>query len=422
MKCIDLTGNKYGKLTVISRGDDYVSPSGKRYVSWKCLCECGNTVNVRASRLKNATTRSCGCLRKDLEKNGGAFFIHGDSVKNAKYHRLFKIYIQMKQRVYHPVYKKDKQIYGNMTICDEWMNEDGYQNFKKWSLENGYENGLSIDRIDGTKGYSPDNCRWTTPKIQSNNRKNIVFLKVDDKEMNFTDWAKTLGVSPTTVATWVRKHDKKWAETHIKAILNGSEPLITKKKHKRQKSKMPNEKFLTVDGVTHNYSEWQEILDKDRYGTLISRWVNRHGEEYAIMRIKESLSGIETNRKISHVTLLKVNGEVHNLREWDAICGLHKDTVSRWCRRNSEDYAINAIKHILNDEPIERITGQHLSNTAEKKKYKYITVNETTHTISEWHEIIGLKRYSNTINIWIKNGGEEFAIKKIKERLKKINN
>lgn len=343
--------------------------------------------------------------------------MHGDSATNADYHRLWTIYMKMKQRVYCPAYKKDEQIYGNLTVCDEWMNENGYQNFKKWSLENGYKDGLSIDRIDGTKGYSPGNCRWTTAKVQSNNRKNMVFLKVGDKEMNFTDWAKTLGISPTTVTNWVKKHDKKWAENHIEAILNGDEPLITRKKHTRQKSKISNEKFLTIDGVTHNYSEWQEILGKDRYGILISRWVSRHGEEYAIARIKEFLNGIEMNRRIVRVTLLEVDGEVHNLREWDTICGLHKDTITRWRRRNGDDYVINAIRDILNGKPVEKITGQHLGENAGKKKY--ITVDGTTHTISEWHEIIGLKRYSNTINLWIKNGGEEFAINKIKERLQK---
>ena len=421
MKCIDLTGNKYGKLTIISRGDDYVNPSGKKYVCWQCLCECGNIVNIRAARLKNGTTRSCGCLRKDLEQNGGASFIHGDSVKDSKYHKLFQIYLKMKQRVYHPVNKKDEQIYRNITICDEWLNEDGYQNFKNWSLGNGYKDGLSIDRIDGTKGYSPDNCRWTTAKVQSNNRKNMVFLKVGDREMNFTDWAKILGVSPTTVSRWVKKHDKKWAETHIEAILNGDESIDIKKVHRGQKSKTSNGKFLTVNGITHNYSEWQEILGKDRYKPIISRWINRHGEEYAIIRIKEFLNGIEINRKIARVTLLNVDGEIHNLREWDAICGLRKDTIAAWRRRNGEDYVVNAIRSILNGESIERITGRHLNkNTGGKKKY--ITVNGITHTISEWHETIGLKRYSNTINLWIKNGGEEFAINKIKERLKKIDN
>ena len=420
MKFIDLTGNKYGKLTVISRSDDYVSPSGKKTTCWKCLCECGNTVNVRASRLKNGITRSCGCLREEYLKDGGAVFVHGDSIKDSKYNKLFKVYANMKQRVYHPANEEDKQIYGNLTICNEWMSENGYQNFKRWSLENGYKDGLSIDRIDGTKGYSPDNCRWTTVKVQSNNRKNMVFLKVGDKEMNFTDWAKMLGVSPTTVSGWVRRHDKKWAEDHIEAILNGNEPLITRKQHKRQKSKMPHENFLTVNGVTHNYSEWQEILGKDKYKPLISRWVNRHGEKYAITRIEEFLNGIEINRRIVRVTLLDVDGEVHNLREWDAICGLHEDTISRWCRRNGEDYAINAIRNILNGKSTERITGRNLSKSTGKKKY--IIVDGTAHTISEWHEIIGLKRYSNTINLWIKNGGEEFAINKIKERLEKIDN
>lgn len=415
----DLTGNKFGKLTVISRADDYISPSGRREVRWKCQCECGNSVIVRASGLKRGTTRSCGCFQKEYEKNGGPAFKHGDSVKDAKYHRLFNIYLKMKQRVYQPVYDGDVQVYGNLTVCDEWLGEDGYKNFKEWSLDNGYQDGLSIDRIDGTKGYSPANCRWTTAKIQSNNRKNMVFLKVGELEMNFVGWGNLLGLSPTTVGCWVRKNGKEWAQAHIEAILNGDESLVTLKKHKRQKSEVghSNEKFLTVDGITHNYSEWQDILGKDRYGTLISRWVKRHGEEYAITRIREFLNGTEINRRIVNVTYLTVNDETHILSEWDAICNLPKDTISRWRRRNGEDYVVSAIKSILDGKSVERVRGRHLNGTGGKKKY--LTVAGITHTLSEWHEIIGLKRYSNVINCWIKEGGEDFAVNKIQERLKK---
>lgn len=82
--------------------------------------------------------------------------------------RLYSIYSGMKQRCYNPN-NQHYQWYGakGITICDEWMGENGLQNFIEWSLNHGYEEHLTIDRRKNDKGYSPDNCQWVTASVNS---------------------------------------------------------------------------------------------------------------------------------------------------------------------------------------------------------------------------------------------------------------
>lgn len=83
-----------------------------------------------------------------------------------------------------------------VAVCEEWHD---IRNFKKWAEESGYRPGLILDRIDGTKGYSPDNCRWATPKEQTNNRKNTIFLTMGNETLPLTVWSERLGINPHTL-------------------------------------------------------------------------------------------------------------------------------------------------------------------------------------------------------------------------------
>lgn len=81
-----------------------------------------------------------------------------------------------------------------ITVCDEWNDVD---RFKDWAFANGWEIGLTIDRIDGNKGYSPDNCRWVDRKIQARNLNKNRNIEFDGKTMCLSAWAENLGISPT---------------------------------------------------------------------------------------------------------------------------------------------------------------------------------------------------------------------------------
>lgn len=153
-KIIDLTGQRFGRLTAI----EYVGKNENNLAMWKCKCDCGNEIIANGKTLRNGGRRSCGCL---LAKHG------------LSHDKVYKVLINIKSRCANennPTYK----YYGlrGIGICEEWADkEHGYENFVKWALENGYEDGLTIDRIDVNKGYEPSNCRWVDRSVQGFNRR-----------------------------------------------------------------------------------------------------------------------------------------------------------------------------------------------------------------------------------------------------------
>lgn len=145
----DLTGKHFGRLVVVQE-------SGKKngnYV-WECLCDCGNVVHVVGSKLTNGHTKSCGCIRKDGRRKPA--YSHGLCKT-----RLYRIWSNCKTRCLNP--KSDNyKFYGGkgITICEEWLHS--FQAFYDWAIENGYGDGLTIDRKDSDLGYTPQNCQWIT--------------------------------------------------------------------------------------------------------------------------------------------------------------------------------------------------------------------------------------------------------------------
>lgn len=153
-------GDIYNNLTVIS-----FSHSNKQYAKfYECICTCGNLTIVNQSKLKSGHTTSCGCIRKTKLANGDIRRIHGETKS-----KLYKVWTQMKQRCNNTL-DRGYHKYGakGIKVCSEWQQ---YLPFKEWALSNGYTEGLSIDRKDGTKNYEPSNCRWVTSTIQAQNQK-----------------------------------------------------------------------------------------------------------------------------------------------------------------------------------------------------------------------------------------------------------
>ena len=121
----------------------------------------------------------------------------------------------MKQRCYNINYTYYKDYGGRgIAVCDEWLND--FQAFYEWSMNNGYKDNLTIDRIDNNKGYSPNNCRWVTRKTQVQNRRNNVYITYDGKTQTLSQWADELGVRYNTL---VLRHIRGWK--NVRDVLFG---------------------------------------------------------------------------------------------------------------------------------------------------------------------------------------------------------
>ena len=110
-------------------------------------------------------------------------------------HPIKTIYHNMKSRCYNPN-DYHYRWYGErgITVCNEWLGKYGLLKFIIWSMENGWENGLTIDRIDNDRGYSPDNCRWTTMEVQLKNRRQVHLHYFDGDYRTITEISRMTGV------------------------------------------------------------------------------------------------------------------------------------------------------------------------------------------------------------------------------------
>lgn len=180
-KFIDLTGQRFGRLTVVSLVGRHAD--GRQFL-WKCVCDCGNEHYVGGGVLKMGRCKSCGCLRRDVSKIKATK--HGMSNS-----RIYRIWSGMRRRC-NDKNDKDFKNYGGrgIKVCDEWNNDSG--KFIKWALENGYKDTLTLDRINVNDGYKPSNCRWATAKEQGNNTRFNTRLTVDGITHTVSEWADIL--------------------------------------------------------------------------------------------------------------------------------------------------------------------------------------------------------------------------------------
>jgi len=188
MKFVDLTGQRFGRLTVIKR----VENNGKK-VMWLCRCDCGNETTVFSGCLRAGHTKSCGCL--NIYRIKERRFKHGESRKT----RLYSIWKGMRKRTSGKATDKDTKKYytsKNIKMCEEWYD---FRNFRDWANANGYDDALTIDRIDGNKGYSPENCRWANADVQNRNKSNNINITRNGETKCLKDWCKELGLKYRTI-------------------------------------------------------------------------------------------------------------------------------------------------------------------------------------------------------------------------------
>lgn len=175
----NLTGNKYGLLTVIKMRKE----RGKHNeVFWICQCDCGNLIDVRANSLQQGKTTSCGCSRKKHGMNDT---------------RLYRIWNGMKNRCNNPK-RKDYHKYGGrgVSVCNEWNN---FISFLEWAELNGYADELTLERIDVNGNYEPDNCIWATPIEQANNKTNTPHIEYNNEIVTLKQLSELTGINYQTL-------------------------------------------------------------------------------------------------------------------------------------------------------------------------------------------------------------------------------
>lgn len=187
-KLKDLTGNRYGRLTVL--GLDRVE---NKKSFWRCLCDCGNHTIVRSDCLKSGTGRpctlSCGCYNREKKSS---------YIDDRSKEKLYRVYYGILERCNNPNATAYKH-YGARGIKCLF---GGYPQFKSWALSNGYKEGLTIDRIDNNGNYEPSNCRWVTQAVQNTNKRprNMdVLITVNGKTKNLRQIAKESGIKYGTL-------------------------------------------------------------------------------------------------------------------------------------------------------------------------------------------------------------------------------
>lgn len=174
----DLTGQRFGRLTVLMRAGSSSNGGAK----WLCQCDCGKDCIQLSTHLLSGRVNSCGCARAE-------FLRHCNITHGKRKSRLYGIWASAKQRCCDPNSSRYHRYGGRgITICDEWKND--FQAFYEWAMANGYDENAprgqcTLDRIDNDKGYYPDNCRWVDMKTQNNNRSNNRKEKNNEKNETY---------------------------------------------------------------------------------------------------------------------------------------------------------------------------------------------------------------------------------------------
>lgn len=181
MRRIDITGQRFSKLEVVR----YYGLDKHKEALWLCKCDCGNETIVNGCHLRSGHTKTC---RKCFLEEG-------------QNERVYRIWREILTRCYNKGNKRYKDYGGRgIVMCDEW--KSNFKTFYKWAMANGYQDDLTIDRINVNGNYEPSNCRWATWLQQANNKRNNRVFTYNGETLTLKQLAIKYGVDYRK--TWSR--------------------------------------------------------------------------------------------------------------------------------------------------------------------------------------------------------------------------
>lgn len=194
----DLIGKRFGNLVVTRK----LKVNSHRETEWLCICDCGNEYISTSNRLTTGKTTQCReCSFKQIAVSNTK---HGCEPK-----RLWQTYQNMKTRCNNENYILYSRYGGRgIKVCDEW--ERSFSSFKEWAFKSGYSDELTLDRIDNDKGYSPENCKWSTVREQANNRHTNRILVLNGVSDTMANWSRKINIPYWVIQE--RLDRKGWSE------------------------------------------------------------------------------------------------------------------------------------------------------------------------------------------------------------------
>lgn len=170
--------------------DKYIGRTYNKNSVFKCTCVCGNVVLRTGDSLRRNHIHSCGCKHDRITKFNKTKITHGDSKRGNASH-LYMIWCSMRYRCYKPNNQKYSEYGGRgITVDESWLGKNGYSSFREWALNNGYIDGLTLDRINPDGNYCPDNCRWVSYDVQNLNKRSTPYLVIEKYALPISIWAR----------------------------------------------------------------------------------------------------------------------------------------------------------------------------------------------------------------------------------------
>lgn len=195
----NLKGMRFNRLVVLEEAGR--SKEGR--VIWLCRCDCGKLHKTLGKYLLNGDATSCGCRKLQIL----AETTTKQTIHNMSGSRIYQIWNGMKERCYNSKADCYKNYGGRgVGVCKEWMNFEG---FYEWAMRNGYDDNLTIDRIDSDRDYEPENCRWADKKLQANNTRRNHRLTYKGVTRTMAEWAEIIGIKYTTLRGRINTY--KWS-------------------------------------------------------------------------------------------------------------------------------------------------------------------------------------------------------------------